>query len=181
MKWWCIMNIDTQVVCRARQGDKESFAEVYRQIAGDLYKFALYSLGNSHDAQDAVSETFVEAYKGIKNLRDENSFKSWIMRILSIRCKRRIGQYISGRNELDIDDFLDLTDESEDIQAQSTQRIMLLRALASLTAEERQIVALAVIEGYTVRETAQILGSPQGTVSSKLYRTLKKLRAQMEQ
>lgn len=175
------MVIDTQSICRARQGDKESFAEVYRQIAGDLYRVALYSLGNSHDAQDAVSETFIEAFKGIKNLRDENSFKPWIMRILSIRCKRRIGQYITGRNELDIDDFVNLTEESDGMEETSAQRLMLAQALESLTAEERQIVALAVVEGYTVRETAQILGAPQGTVSSKLYRTLKKLRAKMEQ
>ena len=41
-------------------------------------------------------------------------------------------------------------------------------------------MALAVVQGYTVRETAEILGAPQGTVSSKLHRTLKKLRAQLE-
>ena len=104
------MVVDVAAVEKARRGDKDSFAEVYRQIADDLYRVALYSLGNSHDAQDVVSETFIEAYKGIANLRDENSFKPWIMRILSIRCKRKIGQYISGRNELDIDDFLDLSD-----------------------------------------------------------------------
>ena len=104
------MVVDVEAVKRARLGDKESFGEVYQQIADDLYRVALYSLGNAHDAQDVVSETFMEAYKGIKNLRDEGSFKAWIMRILSIRCKRKIGQYIAGRNELDIDDFLDLSD-----------------------------------------------------------------------
>lgn len=116
------MVVDVAAVEKARRGDKDSFAEVYRQIADDLYRVALYSLGNSHDAQDVVSETFIEAYKGIANLRDENSFKPWIMRILSIRCKRKIGQYISGRNELDIDDFLDLSEEGEGVETRSTQK-----------------------------------------------------------
>ncbi|MGI5967675.1 MULTISPECIES: RNA polymerase sigma factor [Anaerotruncus] len=174
------MVVDVNAVRQARLGDKDSFAEVYQQIADDLYKVALYSLGNSHDAQDVVSETFIEAFKGIKNLRDDNSFKPWIMRILSIRCKRKIGQYISGRNEMDIDDFLDLQDERDGVEEQSTRKLALLNALDTLTAQERQIVALAVIQGYTVRETAEILGAPQGTVSSKLHRTLKKLRAQLE-
>ncbi len=174
------MVVDINAVRQARLGDKDSFAKVYQQIAEDLYRVALYSLGNSHDAQDVVSETFIEAYKGIGKLRDENSFKPWIMRILSIRCKRKIGQYISGRNQLDIDDFLDLSEEGEGVEAQSTQKIALLHALETLNAQERQIVALAVVQGYTVRETAQILGAPQGTVSSKLHRTLKKLRAQLE-
>ena len=161
------MVVDVTAVREARLGDKDSFARVYQQIADDLYRVALYSLGNAHDAQDVVSETFIEAFKGIKNLRDDNSFRPWIMRILSIRCKRKIGQYISGRNELDIDDFLDLTEEGEGVEE-------------TLTPQERQIIALAVVQGYTVRETAEILGAPQGTVSSKLHRTLKKLRAQLE-
>ncbi len=174
------MVVDVNAVKQARLGDKESFAEVYRQIADDLYKVALYSLGNTHDAQDVVSETFMEAYKGIKNLRDDNSFKPWIMRILSIRCKRKIGQYISGRNQLDIDDFLDLSEEGNNVEESSSNRIALLHALEMLSPQEREIVALAVVQGYTVRETAEILGAPQGTVSSKLHRTLKKLRAQLE-
>ena len=141
------MVVDVNAVRQARLGDKDSFAEVYQQIADDLYKVALYSLGNSHDAQDVVSETFIEAFKGIKNLRDDNSFKPWIMRILSIRCKRKIGQYISGRNEMDIDDFLDLQDERDGVEEQSTRKLALLNALDTLTAQERQIVALAVIQG----------------------------------
>lgn len=175
------MVIDVNAVKQARLGDKDSFAAVYQQIADDLYRVALYSLGNAHDAQDVVSETFIEAYKGIKNLRDDNSFKPWIMRILSIRCKRKIGQYISGRNEMDIDDFLDLKEDGDSVEEQSTLRLTLVRALDSLTPQEREIVALAVIQGYTVRETAEILGAPQGTVSSKLHRTLKKLRTILEQ
>jgi len=174
------MVVDVTAVREARLGDKDSFARVYQQIADDLYRVALYSLGNAHDAQDVVSETFSEAFKGIKNLRDDNSFRPWIMRILSIRCKRKIGQYISGRNELDIDDFLDLTEEGEGVEEHSTQKLALVSALETLTPQERQIIALAVVQGYTVRETAEILGAPQGTVSSKLHRTLKKLRAQLE-
>ena len=174
------MVVDVATVKQARLGDKESFAMVYEQVADDLYKVALYSLGNAYDAQDVVSETFIEAYKGIKNLRDDNSFKPWIMRILSIRCKRKIGQYIMGRNQLDIEDFMGLAEGGDSMEEKSSRKLELLRALETLTPQERQIVALAVVQGYTVRETAEILGAPQGTVSSKLHRTLKKLRAQLE-
>ena len=86
--------IDVEIVKAAKRGDPESFARVYDMIAPELYRVALYTLGNAQDAEDAVSETFVEAYKGIRNLRDESSFKRWMMTILSIRCKRRIGGYI---------------------------------------------------------------------------------------
>lgn len=79
---------------------------MYDMIAPELYRVALYTLGNAQDAEDAVSETFVEAYKGIRNLRDESSFKRWMMTILSIRCKRRIGGYIKERKNVDIDEML---------------------------------------------------------------------------
>lgn len=175
------MVVDIDAVRKARLGDKDSFAEVYRQIANDLYKISLYTLGSAHDAQDVVSETFIEAYKGIKNLRDENSFKPWIMRILSIRCKRKIKQYITKRDQLDIDDFLDLSEDETSLEESSSNRIALVHALQKLTPQERQIVVYTVIQGYTVRETAEFLGAPQGTISSKLHRTLKKMRKQMEE
>jgi len=166
------MNVDVGAVRRAREGNIESFEMVYAQVAPDLYKVALYTLGNTHDAEDAVSETFLEAFKGIKNLRDEGKFVSWIMKILSIRCKRKIGQYIKDKNSIDIDEILNLSSNEGD----PTQRAEVLTALDELKYDERMIVVLSVLQGYTTKEIAAIMGCPQGTVSSKLHRTLKKLK-----
>ncbi|MEG2851909.1 MAG: RNA polymerase sigma factor, partial [Hydrogenoanaerobacterium sp.] len=84
------MTVDLQAVSMAKAGSVESFSLIYEQVKDELYKYALYTLGNSHDAEDAVADTFVEAFKGISNLRDEAAFKSWIFRILSVRMKRKI-------------------------------------------------------------------------------------------
>ena len=169
------MNVDVGAVRRAKEGNIESFEMVYAQVAPDLYRVALYTLGNTHDAEDAVSETFLEAFKGIKNLRDETKFASWIMKILSIRCKRKIGQYIKDKNSIDIDEIMGLTSTEGD----PTQRAEVLTALNELKQEERLIVVLSVLQGYTIREIAAILGCPQGTVSSKFHRTLKKLKEKL--
>ena len=107
------MKVNIEDVIQARAGNRESFELVYTAVAPDLYKVALYTLGNSHDAEDVVSETFLEAYKGIRNLRDENSFRPWIMKILSVRCKRKISDYIKGKGQLDIDELLDLSTGSD--------------------------------------------------------------------
>ena len=56
------MRIDVDLVERARCGDVEAFSEIYDSIKDELYKYALYTLGNSCDAEDAVSETFFEAF-----------------------------------------------------------------------------------------------------------------------
>lgn len=170
--------IDIEVVKSAKAGNKESFAQVYDIIAPELYRVALYTLGNSQDAEDAVSETFVEAYKGIKNLRDESSFKRWMMTILSVRCKRRISGYIKERKNVDIDEMLEAPAEPDNVSP--AEKISVWDAIANLAEDERQIIMLATVRGYTTREVAQMLELPHGTVSSKLHRALKKLRKALE-
>ncbi len=172
--------IDVDTVRAARLGDKDSFASVYDQIAPELYKVALYTLGNKYDAEDIVSETFVEAYKGIKNLRDESSFKRWILTILSVRCKRRIGGYIKERKSVDIEEIIETPDESSAKDTDCTDRVTVFSAMEQLSGQERLIVMLSVLQGYTTKEISQMLHIPHGTVSSKLYRTLKKLRNYLE-
>lgn len=175
-----IVVIDVELVKGARLGDAQCFAALYDQVATDLYKIALYTLGNTYDAEDVVSETFMEAYKGIRNLRDENSFRPWIMRILSIRCKRKIGQYIQGKQNIDLEDFVETPNDVGPETADCTDKVAVMAALDTLTPDERQIVILASLQGYTTREIGEMMDLPHGTVSSKLYRTLLKLRKQLE-
>lgn len=174
------MKIDAELVKKAKAGHEESFTQLYDMAAPFLYKLAVYTLGNSQDAEDAVSETFIEAYKGIGKLRDETAFKPWITKILSIRCKRKIGEYVKNKNVYDIDDFLGLTEDENDLSAEAGDRVVVAHAMALLSYEERGIVVLSVLQGYTVKEIAQIINLPQGTVSSKLYRALKKMRTYIE-
>lgn len=165
------MEINEQDVAKARQGDREAFGRLYQGVALDLYRMALYTLGSPQDAEDVVAETFLEAWKGIHNLREAASFRQWMMRILSIRCKRRVGRYIQEKGNIDIEDYLD-----EGVPDTGGPRAEVRDALARLAPEERQILLLSVLQGYTMREIAGMLDLPQGTVSSKLHRTLKKLR-----
>lgn len=175
------MQINLEYVSRAKQGDAQSFAKLYDQVAKDLYKVALYTLGNQHDAEDVVSETFLEAYKGIKNLRDDSKFKPWIMRILSIRCKRRIAKYIDAKQQISLDDFIETPDDVSEETADCTDKVTVMQAMETLAEDEKMVVILSVIQGYTTREIGEIMELPHGTVSSKLYRTLIKLRKKLEQ
>ena len=174
------MVIDTDKVEAARSGDKDCFAQVYESISSDLYKVALYTLGNSHDAEDVVSETFIEAYRGITNLRDVGSFKPWMMKILSVRCKRKVSEYVKHKNTFDIENFMASLSDEADLSSDVSEQVTVIGAMSRLSSKERQIIALSVLQGYTTKEIAVILGSPQGTVSSKLHRSLAKLRKMLE-
>ena len=80
------MNQNLQQIKMAKSGDADAFAELYREIYLDLYRFALYTLRSPADAEDAVSETVIDAFTSIQKLRSEESFKAWIFKILSAKC-----------------------------------------------------------------------------------------------
>lgn len=171
----------TQLVKKAKTGDREAYGNIYEQIYFKLYRVALYTLGNKEDAEDAVSETFIEGYRGIHKLKDERAFSSWMHTILSAQCKRKIKKYVADREYTIQDDISNIDyglgfDTNED----NVHRLDLVSALSHITPEERQLVVLATIEGYKMKEIAKIVKSPIGTVTSKIHRALKKLKKDLE-
>ena len=168
------LDIDIALVKSAKLGDQRSFAQLYDSLSLYLYKYALYSLGNPFGAEDVVSETFMDAFRGLHTLRDESAFKGWIMKILSVKIKHKFKEYARGRDTLELtEEISGGADPSEDLSESSAA----MEALKLLSPQERQIVVLTSIYGYTTREVAGMLGCPHGTVSSKLHRSLAKLRA----
>lgn len=176
------LNIDAQLVEEAKKGDSDCFSRLYELVQDDLYKYALYALGNAHDAEDVVAETFLEAFRGISKLREPSAFKSWIFKILSIRIKRRISHYIKEKKQMQIEDFIaDPALQMDGMDASVIARTDLLQAMETLSTQERMILTLSVLYGYTTKQISQMLHSPHGTVSSKLHRSLKKLKSQLEE
>ena len=101
-----------------------------------------------------------------------------MVRILSARCKRQVAQIVTRKKEIDLDSYYETAEEA--MPEPATRRAELSEALGTLSPEERQIVLLSVVEGYTMREIASMLEMPQGSVSSKLSCALKKLRLQLQ-
>ena len=80
---------NTQLIERAIAGDKDAFCALYDLYKDKLYRYAYYRLGNREDAEDAVSECILSAWKQIGILRSSAAFQTWIFRILSRCCARR--------------------------------------------------------------------------------------------
>lgn len=155
------------LIARARQGDRDAFAELYAQIYQDLYRFALYTLKNRHDAEDVVADTVMAAYEQIRRLRSEDAFRGWIFKICSNICKRKLKEYINKTEELPDDLSASAGDFSEDTQVRA--------AFARLSEEERFIISMHIFAGYTSREIGKILHMNDNTVRSKENRALKKM------
>lgn len=164
-------NTFSEDVKLARNGDTEAFARLYTHVYKDLYRIALYSLRSSYDACDAVSDTVLDAFCSIGNLRDENAFRRWIMRILSAKIKRKQREYFA--------DTVELTEDVEPIVDFDCEISELKHAMDTLDPQSRLILSLSALEGYTSNEISKICGINANTVRSILSRTKKQLRMKL--
>lgn len=146
----------------------EVFVRYYESVYKDLYRYALYVLKNPQDAEDVTGETVMDAYASIEKLRDPQSFRGWIFKILSNKCKRKLKEYVEKTVELPED--LPGSDSVE-------EAIAVRSAFASLSEEERQMIGMKVFGGYKSREISAILDVNENTVRSKIQRGLNKMRA----
>ncbi|MDO4321438.1 MAG: RNA polymerase sigma factor [Lachnospiraceae bacterium] len=165
------MNMTTELIRQAQQGDTHAFAQLYESVYKDLYRFAVYTLHHAQDAEDAVSETVLDAFAQIHTLREAASFKSWIFRILTAKCNRRIRQYINAPAELDES----LGEQPDDLCGQTD----IQRALASLADEDRLIISMNIFAGYSSQEIGRLLNMNPNTVRSRQSRALKRLESML--
>lgn len=155
----------------AKKGSTEAFSRLYETVYKDLYHIALYSLKSSHDASDVVSDTVLDAYCSIDKLREPEKFRSWIMRILSAKIKRKQKEYFNTAEELN-EDF----PETDDFDYDSVE---LKDALDKLDSESRLMLSMSVLGGYTSDEISEICELKSGTVRSRLSRIKEKLRLEL--
>ena len=161
-----------QCVKKARAGDADAFAELYSTVYKDLYRIALANLKNQHDASDVVSDTVLEAFSSIKKLKDEKAFKAWIIKILTVKIKNKQKEYIKTRN---------YQEELESVEQEKTDEINyggleLMEEFRRLNEEERLVLSLSVVSGYTSEEIAKVTGLSANTVRSKAARAKIKLK-----
>ncbi len=155
----------------AVRGDTEAFSRLYAIVYEELYRTAFYSLRNEHDAADTVSETVLDAFYSIKKLRSEEAFRSWIFKILSAKIKRKQADYANASSDIESQEYENILHENF-----SFESFELAEAMYRIEDEERLILSLSVLSGYSGDEIAKICGINPSTVRSKLMRTKEKLK-----
>lgn len=171
------MSLDfTASVRRAQAGDAGAFAELYSLVYKDLYRIALLNLNNQHDASDVVSDTVLEAYSSIKNLRDPKAFKVWITKILTVKIKNKRKEYSQMNNYREDIDELNDSDSDKVKKEISFENLELMESFGKLSEEERLMLSLSVVSGYSSEEIAGMYGTKANTVRSKVARAKAKLK-----
>src|SRR5260370_21107423 len=92
---------DAEVVARVWGGDAEAFGFVIRRYEASLLRFATRMLGSNGDAEDAVAESFVRAYRHLASCREPARLRTWLYRIVANRCKSHLSRRLRGEVSFD--------------------------------------------------------------------------------
>lgn len=153
-----------------------------------LYSAALRMTRNPADAEDLVQETYVKALKGRESFKPGTNMKAWLYRILTntyINSYRKAARSPQLSGDEDVTDWQLARAASHDSQGlrsaemealDNTPDAVVAEAMASLAENYRLTVYLADVEGFSYKETAAIMGTPVGTVMSRLNRGRSQLR-----
>ena len=128
------MEYNEDLVRQAKAGNAHAFARLYEMIYQDLYRFALYTLKNVHDAEDTVSDTVVDAFRQIQSLQHPEAFRAWMFQILTNKCKMKLKSYIDKTAELPEELAVSTPDLSEQADVRN--------AFFALDPEDRLILSM---------------------------------------
>ncbi|MGN1457415.1 MAG: RNA polymerase sigma factor [Acutalibacteraceae bacterium] len=152
--------------------NKEKFTDLVLDSEQTLYKVSMSMLKNEKDCEDAVQTAILTAYEKLDTLKNEEYFKTWLVRILINTCNKQL----NSRNKLvNISDY-QTTEVSSDF---SSEEIEVRLAVEKLPLKIRQVVVLYYTEGFSVKDIKHILRIPEGTVKSRLSKGRELLKSEL--
>lgn len=167
-------------MARAQRNDRQAFQELVQRHEQQVRATVLGMLGPVAEADDVAQEVFIRFFRSLDKFRGDAQLTTYLSRIainLSLnelkRRQRRQKRFLFWqRSDVTIPDPVD---EQADPARRDDQQLVRL-ALQYIDADYRSVVVLRLLEGYSVKETAEILDIPMGTVGSRLSRGLDKLK-----
>ncbi len=171
-------------VLAARKGDGRAFASLVRSVQRPVYGLCLRLLSNEAEASEVAQETFLRAYQNLARYDENRPFDLWVLAIARNLCLdilRRRGR-TSQESVDDLREVLPSGERSQEEDAIARQeRLSLETAMATLSADDREVLALYYVQKRTTKEIAGLLGVAPGTIMARLFRAREKLRNRMQQ
>ena len=174
---------DEQLMARAAAGSDTAFEELYRRYARRLKGFFFMQLGGDEElAADATHDVFLRAYEARSRYQEGRKVDTWLFTIAYNICKNH---YRSNAYEAQLLASLDAEPvSSQQIEVELDAAALdqaLEQVLAELPAPLHQIFSLHYQEDLTIPQIAEIAGIPEGTVKSRLHKTMNIIRKKLKQ
>ena len=162
----CSVPTDIQL---AQKGDKAAFERLIEEYKFMLYRVAKTRLKLEEDIEDAFQETLIKAYVGIMELRKEEYFKTWLVRIMINECN------MIYRKRKKVDYLEECSEVSMQMQ-EMCSGVEIFEVINSLEEDLRIVTLLYFYEDMPQKDIAKLLNIPHGTVRSRISRAKEKLR-----
>ena len=174
---------DEQLMLRLKDGDRQAFNEIVNRYRDRMVSYACRMVGNAELAQDVAQETFVRVYKSASTFRDDGRFSPWLYKIASNVCLSERSKRAREALNVDYDTLEDMHDSGVLVEDQvmatlTAQRLS--RGIGKLNSSHKAVVVMHVYQGLTYVEIGEALGIPTGTVKSRLFYAIRKLRDVLE-
>jgi RNA polymerase sigma-70 factor, ECF subfamily len=172
-----------------RSGNGEALDDLFASSSSHLYQAAFRILSNPHDAEDAVQDSLLCAFRNLNQFHGRARFSTWLhriainsslMRLRKRKCRREFPLepvFTSGELVSPVIDPLSGDPNPEEQCARVEQRKILLEALLKLPGPFRTAIELCDLEGLPTKDAAQRLGVPLSTMKARLFRSRRALKA----
>jgi RNA polymerase sigma-70 factor (ECF subfamily) len=161
---------DADLLCAHVAGDRRAFEELFHRHRVQLYRLARRHSHTAEDADDALQEAMLSAHRGAGAFRHDAAVGSWLHRIVVNACRDRMRRNGFAAGGL-TDNCFPIADRTANIET----AIVVRQALMRLSPEQRAAVVTVDMQGYSVADTARLLGVAEGTVKSRCSRARARL------
>lgn len=169
--------VQAALLAGMRRKDRQAFTLVIQNFSHGLTKAAYLYLGDGHDAEDAVQETFLAAWDAARRTSDLTNLSHWLFGILMNRCRKHI-RSTQRRRKRDRQAVQDRLASGAPAGPEDAGKLIALQsALTLLSPKHREVVILRYYEGLSVDATGEAMGIPPGTVKSRCHVALSQLRS----
>jgi len=166
---------DGVIVRRVLEGDPDAFGVLLSRYRDRMARFAVHMLGDRDEAEDALQEAFIRAYRSLRRCADPDRFDAWLFRIVVNRCRTAAARR-ARRARLVAGDAPAVGRAAAAPADPDGWREEIERALARLAPEQREAFLLKHVEELSYEEMARITGAGESALKMRVKRACERLR-----